>query len=310
MLKLPSTSNSGAARGTACHLVFEVLLNKRHKHHFEKITTDNSIFNSPSIVILIEKSLKKDGFYDKENMQMCNDMILVGLNSDFFARGGKVIAAEQEFLLENEDPEYKIKGFMDKPIGYPKTKLIKIVDYKSSKNKFQESELDANIQALTYSLAAQKLWPKMKRVIIEFLFLKFPEEPQQQVESTKDELKGFERWLAHIYKLINNFTEKEAKSNFAADQPMPPKGGGFKGPLHCGFAKRKGQLKKDGSPMWHCEYKFPFDYYVLVGKDGKEKGKAFNKKDLSPSKGEKIKEKHYEGCPAHKHLFVKDDFNF
>ena len=64
VLKLPSTSNSGAARGTACHLVFEVLLNKRHKHHFEKITTDNSIFNSPSIVSLIEKSLKKE-FTDK-----------------------------------------------------------------------------------------------------------------------------------------------------------------------------------------------------------------------------------------------------
>ena len=311
-LKLPSTSNSGASRGTACHLVFEMLLNKRHRHHFKKITTNNSIQASPPVARLVEKSLKRDGFYNQENLDLCDEMILVGLNNDFFAKGGKVIKAEQEFLIENDSPEYKVMGFIDKPVKYTKTKTIKLVDYKSSKNKFKDCELDGNIQSLVYSLAAKKLWPKIsKNILVEFLFLRFPDQPAQQIEISDDGLKGFEYYLEHVFKSINNFTEKEAMTNFAADQPMPPRDGGFKGPLNCGFAKRKGQLKKNGDPMWHCEYKFPYDYYALTDKNGKTLKTAFKKKDLTLKEGQKITKKHYEGCPAHKHLHqVRDDFDF
>ena len=35
-LKLPEESNSGASRGTICHLIFECLGNPRHKHHYKK----------------------------------------------------------------------------------------------------------------------------------------------------------------------------------------------------------------------------------------------------------------------------------
>jgi len=81
--------------------------------------------------------------------------------------------------------------------------------------------------------------------------------------------------------------------------------------LNCGFAKRKGQLKKNGDPMWHCEYKFPYDYYALTDKNGKTLKTAFKKKDLTLKEGQKITKKHYEGCPAHKHLHqVRDDFDF
>jgi ATP-dependent helicase/DNAse subunit B len=310
---LPSTSNSGASRGTACHLILEMLLNKRHKHHFKKITEANNIQVSPSIVKLVEKSLKRDGFYSEENMDLCNEMILIGLNSDFFGgKGGKVISAEQEFKIESKSPEYKIRGFIDKPIRYSKEGTVKIVDYKTSKRKFQPSELDGNIQSMAYSLATKKLWPRTKKVIIEFLFLRFPKSPSQQIEVSKDQLKGFESWLAHLYKLINNFTKKDAKSNFAADQPMPNKDGGFKGPLNCGFAKYKGQLKKNGEPMWHCEYKFPFEYYELESEEGKTLKVSKERKDLLPEEGQTVTQKYYEGCPAHKHLFSegKDEFDF
>ena len=309
-LKLPSEGNSGAARGTACHLILELLLDKKHKDLFKKLISSEDIYTCPSVVKVVEKSLKKSGFYSQEDMDLCNEMIIVGLKADFFGHGGKVIKGEQEFLIESKSPEYKIMGFIDKPIKYTKTNTIKIVDYKSSKNKFLDKELDGNIQSMAYTLAAQKLWPRIKKHLVEFLFLRFPEQPAQTIEPSKDQIKGFEYYLEHLYKLINIFTEKEAKTNFAADQPMPSRDEGFKGPLNCGFAKRKGQLKKNGQLMWHCDYKFPFDYYALIDKDGETCKTALKKKDLKASRGQKIIKKSYEGCPAHKHLFSQDDFGF
>ena len=66
----------------------------------------------------------------------------------------------------------------------------------------------------------------------------------------------------------------------------------------CGFAKFPGQLKKNGDPMWHCEYKFAFDYYALVNEEG-EVLKTSYEKDLQPSGEQKVMKKHYAGCPAH-----------
>ena len=44
--------------------------------------------------------------------------------------------------------------------------------------------------------------------------------------------------------------------------------------------------------MWHCSFKFPFDYYVVVNEEGKEIRSATDKDDLEPlKKGQKIKYK-------------------
>ena len=37
-LKLPQKQNEGALRGTVCHLVFEMLVKKKHKKHYTLIT--------------------------------------------------------------------------------------------------------------------------------------------------------------------------------------------------------------------------------------------------------------------------------
>jgi len=314
ILKIPSAQNSGAARGTACHLIFELLLKPRHKKYFDIITKENSIFSCPAIVKLVRKTLNDNGDFDTdENVKMCSAMIAVGLQYDFFGENGLIESGEQEFLLENEDPKYKVLGFMDKPIQYPDQGLLKIVDYKSSKNKFVGEEITANIQAMVYTLAAKKLWPNLKDVLIEFLFLKFPRKPAQQVEVSEDQLAGFEYYLASVYKAINNFTEEDAKTNFASKKPFPNKNEGFTGPLQCGFAQELGQLKKNGELMWHCPYKFVVDYYVSVDEKGEIVSSAFNKKDLKSKKGRKIEKKRYGGCPAHKKSEwddSKDDFDF
>ena len=178
-LKLPQKQNEGALRGTVCHLVFEMLVKKKHKKHFDKIFKGNSIKRSPAVFRMVMKHLTQmENSFDlpmtnEENVELVDDMIVVGLNCDFFGWGGKVDKPEHEFLLENKDPEYKIRGFIDKPIVYKKGKKIKIVDYKSSKYKFRGEELHSNVQAMVYTLAAQQEWPEYSPTV-EFQFLRHP----------------------------------------------------------------------------------------------------------------------------------------
>ena len=41
-LMVPQSNNSGALRGSICHMVFEFLLNKKHKKHATYTQTDLS----------------------------------------------------------------------------------------------------------------------------------------------------------------------------------------------------------------------------------------------------------------------------
>ncbi len=309
-LRLPKSKNDGNVRGTACHLILEVLLNPRHKKYIKKILKSHTIKIVPSIERLVKKSLRLAGeeFASNENFEMCDDMILVGLSLDFLGgKGAKIDNPEEEFLLDNKEPRYKMMGFIDKPVQYKKEGKIKIVDYKTNKEKFSENEIDYNVQAFAYLLAAKQVWPKLTDATIEFQFLKFPDEPCIQIKYTDDQLAGFEYYLEDLFNKFNNFTEQLAKSNFASKQPFPKKNQGFIGPLNCGFAQYKGQLKKDGSVMWHCDYKFPYDYYAVVDENGKTLYSSKNKNDLNPQKNQSIQKKHYSGCPAHAHKEAPQD---
>jgi len=316
-LSLPSSQNSGAARGTVCHLILECLLDKKHRKYIKVLLKSGTIESVPSIVRLAKKALKKEGkkqeFFNDENYELCDQMILVGLNCDFLGgKGAEINSPEKEFLLESENPKYKIRGFIDKPIEYKKQKKLRIVDYKTSKAKFAKEELNYNLQALTYLLARKWVWPELEDSVVQFQFLKFPESPLQEIRHTDEQLRGFEDYLAVLYEIINNYTEETAHSNFASNQPFPKKDEGFKGPLNCGFAKSPGQLKKDGNPMWHCEYKFAYDYYVLLDGDGKVVKSTRDKEELSGLEGATEK-RYYEGCPAHAQPHLQgqsDDFDF
>jgi hypothetical protein len=163
---------------------------------------------------------------------------------------------------------------------------------------------------MVYSLASKKIWPDLKP-IVRFIHLKFGKNPIQELEYSEEALKGFEYYLEGVYKQMESFNEEASESNFASSQPFPKKDEGFKGPLQCGFAKYPGHLKKDGSVMWHCSFKFAYDYYVLEDKNGKRLGSSKDEKELKSKKkrGQKIVKKHYEGCPAHNSK-TKDDFEF
>ena len=270
--KVPQTSNDGALRGTICHTIFELLLNKRHLGNYKRIIKKNSIDGDPAVARLVKKLANKVNL-DEKNDKLLNDMILIGLKHDFFGEGGEIVKPEYAFDIKNDEPKYHIKGFIDKPIK--KKKEMHIIDYKSSKYKFRGDDLEANIQAMMYSLASKKLWPKLKP-IVKFLFLRFPKQPIQELSFTEEQIKGFEHYLEHINEYINNFDEKSATANFAIDSE-----------------KNKWMCQVGG---WKCPYKDPYEYYVKVNENGEvvESSLDGNFKNNSEFK---IEKRQYQGCP-------------
>ena len=296
-LNLPDTTNSGALRGTICHLVLELLLKKRHEKHFKAILENKTIQASKPVDRIIIKFLKDNDIYDDENYPLVDKMIYVALDHDFFGGEGAYIETpEQEFRIQNKKPKYNIYGFIDKPIQYEKEKTIKIVDYKTSKQKFRGEELESNVQAMMYSLAARKIWPKFKKVVVQFLFLKFPRSPAQELEYSEDQLRGFEYFLESVNEAISAFGEKEAQSNYAADNQYH---------WLCGPAKSG----------WICPFHKPFDYYALLNEKG-EIIKSSHKDDLKIKEGQCVEKRHYDGCPrkmcgvSEKTEEELDDFDF
>jgi hypothetical protein len=295
-LHLPDTPNDGALRGTICHLVFELLLDKKHRKHYDAILKESSIEGSPAVQRLILNFLEKhDILKDRpdDNYELIDKMILVGLHNDFFGSGGKLMKAETAFKFENKRPIYNIVGFIDKCIKYTKEKRVKIVDYKSSKYKFRGDDLESNIQALMYSLAAKKMWKGYKPVV-EFLFLRFPKSPLQTLEFSDEEIKGFEHYLVHMHKVINNFSKKDATCNWAIDDP--------KSRWMCGIGK------------WVCPMKKAFKFYVLLDKDKKVLISSFTRTfvnrdgvTVEPAPDQNIEERKYDGCPRFKHEVNKED---
>lgn len=309
-LKLPDKSNDGARRGSICHLVFECLGEDRHKKHFSLVIKKRDIFASKSIERLVRKHAKKEGIGDEANIKMICDMTLAGLQYDFYGlEHGKPTQAlsEQDFdmNIEEGNVSYKIKGFIDKLFLYKKKGLAIIRDFKSSKEVFKGKELENNLQDLMYALAVKKKYPEYAQTQSEFLFLKFLPEEKGVIRMpilTDEELYGFELELTEIQKYLDNFDLKTALSNFAARQDYP-KDNSFGGPLQCGRATSKGQLKKDGSVMYHCSYKFEFYYYKINDLQGNMVASCFieaydefvNKYPEDKFLYEMI---HYKGCPA------------
>lgn len=294
-LKLPQDKNEGSKKGDCCHWVFELLIIPKHYKHYKKITKEGSILASKPIQRLVRLYMKKSKLADtQENWLQLDQMILVGLMSDFFIKDGVLVSPEYRFDILNEDKGFRIKGFMDKPfiVG---DKII-IDDYKSSKKRFEGEEEVSNMQALIYSYAAKQIWPNLNP-IVRFIFLQYPRNPIMEIKFEPDVLKGFEYYLSGMQEKVNVFTESDAKKHFAADENPPP--GEFKGRILCGFAKFPGQLKKDGTKMWHCAYRFAYDYYAIK-KDGKILYTVFDKKNVKLNAGEVIEFLHYSGCPRWK----------
>jgi ATP-dependent helicase/DNAse subunit B len=302
-LKLPQKNNTGAMRGTIAHLILEILSEERRRSLLKKIIKDNTCLKSPAIVRLIKKaanregldltcaaeSLKKDDI-PIDNLSCIDDMIMVGIKFDFI-KDRKTVGTELEFDITNENPKYRIGGFIDRIFEENGAAIIR--DFKTSKKPFSPAELKDNIQAMMYSLAMRKNFEKYKDVIVKFLFLRFPDNPERECPTfSEEELNGFEHYLEYLTEYLSNFNEDSAKSNFASQS--------FKTKWMC--------KTKSG---WKCPYLDPMKYKVLLDKNGSIiksifENENFSEKDLA--KGEKVEERFYSGCPAW-NFSAKNDFD-
>ena len=322
-LKLPDKTNDGALKGSIVHLVLECLGKKRHKKHYKTILKTGKIESSKAVINLVLKHAKRDNLLDDPlNLEDMENMIFRGLVYDFFGdRYGKPtkIISEKDFEIEinEKDFSYKVKGFIDKLFIYKKKSIALIRDFKTNKKVYEGKEVTDNLQDYIYTLAVKKLYPEFKNIKMEFVFLKAMESSKSETGSwqiigedksilemrqkSEHELKGFEYELAEYQNYADSFTEKTALSNLAFHQGMP-NDGSFSGRLLCGFAKFPNEKKKDGSPKWYCTYKFPFEYYSLINKEGELKRNYFTEKEALKNKknGDSILQKQYEGCPSFK----------
>jgi len=309
-LRLPDKSNHGSLRGTICHAIFENLGNPRHRKHYKAIIKAQDINVSPPIKRMVEAYASKYEISDFENMDLINKMTVEGLNFDFFGdENGKPTEgiSEKDFDISvNEDGKnYRILGFIDKLFLFKRKKTAIIRDFKTSKSIFEGKEYTDNMQDFMYCLAIKYLYPDYLKRQMEFLFLKFDlkGEGLLQMEPLDDiDLEGFEYFLTEIQQVINNFNEQTAKSGLAWDKGYPKKEDGFAGRIVCGRAERVGQLKKNGDLMWHCPFKFPFKYFMLVDKKGNYVKSSYTRDDLEilrqEGKGFKVEQRQYSGCPS------------
>jgi hypothetical protein len=276
VIRVPQKPNLGSTRGSEIHVLFEILLNKRHKKHVDAILAKESVEGSPAVNRLMIKMMKADGIFDTLNYDIMNQMLLVGLKRDFYGEflAGQVSKPEYKFELENEEPKYRIRGILDKYIKYPND-LVIIRDFKSSKSKFSKEDLTTNNQAMVYSLVGYKQLGA-KDVKTEFLFLRFPKQPIQEVHLTKEQLSGYEHYLAYLYGIIENFDENAAKSNFA------------------GASRENSWLCQKGG--WQCPFLKSFIYYAVVDEKGSTIRTSLNKASLKVKEGQKIVDMQYGGC--------------
>lgn len=293
ILKLPQESNSGSIRGNCVHAIFEFLLKEKHKWHYDSIVQTGSIYGSPAVLRLAKYYLKRDGLTEfdnkgENNLKLTDEMILLGLKTDFFCEGKKLEMGELEISIE--DPAYRLVGYIDK-IAKEEDGRYLSYDYKSSSRIG-----DHSLQALTYAL-----W--VKRVlradsVVRFLYLRFPDQVTSDYSFSDEQLDGFEEYLKSLYSYLENLTEEEAKKNMAWDKGFPKKEDGFSKRLLCGFGKYPKHKNKEGKEYWVCGAKFPMDYFVRLDKDGKI---VESSKDPIDKKNETdiIEFRHYNGCPCH-----------
>jgi ATP-dependent helicase/DNAse subunit B len=287
ILKYPDISNSGASRGTICHLIFELLLTDRHKKYFEDLCSGKAgVIKNPAIHRLILKNAKKLKVNDEENLDLIYNMIQTGLQSDFFCSGALLVEAESEFKLEEDN--YIINGFIDKLAKFSDSEY-KIYDYKSSKGKFSKDEIDFNLQNLMYSLAVFK--QKGHIPDVSFIFLKFKKQPIQEApKPTEEQLNGFKEYLAYVAGYVSEFDEKKSVENLAASSP-----------------KKKWMCGSDVEGKWICPSRKPNTYYLGYDKNDKFIKSSFDRNSLFEDKSIALINKvEYKGCP----FWRKDDPTF
>jgi len=295
-LNIPQEKNNGAIRGTIVHNLFELISKEKHQHYIKKIYFAGcpskvkeinkfllNQFNKEGIQIDGEVKPTKTKYGKKNNWETVCDMVMTAIKAEFISKDfSKIIGSEHEFNIINENPRYAVRGFIDR-IEEENEQTLKILDYKSSAKKFTGEDEESNVQAMIYSLVARKIWKNYKNYKASFFFMRFPDDPYQNLEFSKDELDGLEHYLEYVSGILENFDQKKATSSMA------------------GYRKEKSWLCQRGS--WTCPFKNPLTFYKLKNADGEFVSSHLRldeaeQKIKTSNKPLELEIAEYKGCPA------------
>ena len=160
ILKLPDESNDGARRGSVTHEVLEYLAKPENREFAEEVVADGDPRNFPLIVDMVAEEAVKNDLYGDENIEMVYNFIANAFRWDFFVDGYDIVGIERFFKIE--EPDYKALGYIDVDAEKGDESLVK--DYKTSKAKKTKKEIQFDVQAYMYALAAYKRDPSKKKI--------------------------------------------------------------------------------------------------------------------------------------------------
>lgn len=290
-----------------------------HRHYVQKIIKSGNVYDFPAIKVLIEKyakrenlvldtqvvNLRKDGLMTHRDE--INKMLLVALKNRFLGEPGDEILAEIKHEVIVNEPKtgkkFHILGIIDKVFVRRNDKgeivEVEIVDYKTSSKKFDERDIDSNLQGLVYQFFAKKMFPGVKNIKFCFLFLRFPDSAVMEVPYMPDEdLDGFEHYLSYITKYMSTFTEEHGKKNFAKYNQASKFLCGLYGNKKYMVDKKTKTKKEHNEPQFLCAIRDPFDYYAVIDSEGNNIRSGMTEEELKAKPGEVVVKRKYLGCPA------------
>lgn len=315
-MKMPRTSNDGSRRGTICHALLECLVKPNHRHYVDKIRACKNPFHFPAIARYLEILARREQLpydqvvvnKDKNGLMTHREeivkMLIVALENNFLGQPGDEIKTEIKHTVEvnRGGKKFTILGIVDKVFIRRNAKgevvEVEIVDYKTSSKKFDENDIEANLQGLVYQFFAKDMFPKVKNIKFSFLFLRFPSSPLQTVPVLPDEnVDGFEHYLSYITKYMSTFTEDHAKKNFAKYN-MASK---FLCGLHGNkkyFDKARKVKVEHNEPQFLCSLRDPYEYFAVIDAEGNNLRSAMSIAELKLKGIEVAVKRKYLGCPA------------
>lgn len=231
VLKLPEKVWPRTVMGSLAHSIFECLRHKRHRKHYDLITSPRTHVDyelSPAVARLVRAWKVKHGI-SNELLADLNGMLFVGLVLvDFYwtiankDKDGQPIThgPEHEFLLKLDDGT-EIKGFID-DMG-EQGDIMVIRDYKSQKKRFDEDELVNSIQAAIYQLYVWTKFGKLARV--EFVLLRHPptkRTPEKHLQIVPPcsalHMDGLVHYIKNVSAKVNQFTMEDAWTSVCTDE--------------------------------------------------------------------------------------------
>jgi hypothetical protein len=194
VLGIQSPSGKKAVLGTICHLVLEIMA----KHKRNGRAPDKYCDPEYLLRICWDRITKEEThiqFDEKKDYRFCEKTLEKAIVSKYNPLKLKIMDPERQFVLPLEDPRFtttyhdllnktketiqiEIRGTIDL-VCHKNADTLHIVDYKTGKRKCwitgEEKDdsfiQDKDVQARIYALAASRLYPKYKKIIVTIYYI-------------------------------------------------------------------------------------------------------------------------------------------